>query len=295
MSPRLGSKETDDRNLNMPRPDEDDSQRGDHGTVLESVAEFRQNFEQAQATRQQIRSEPAVSREAGDDTVRFRPTQRPSVAVLKVLDDSGDEGETIRIRRPPFVIGRTDGDLLLPHDSQVSSRHAELVRRDEAAGGGWMLRDLGSTNGTFARVSTGALQPGQILLLGGRRYRFEFTPRASSTAREHGTAPWSAPNPGELAGGVAALVEISAAGDQRKFALHSGDNWIGRDGSRCGVVLDDPMVSPRHARLRQDASGRWTIENSKSLNGLWIQVVEVALGKGGYFQIGEQRFAFKIS
>ena len=43
-----------------------------------------------------------------------------------------------------LLIGRKTGDLVIP-DPLVSSRHAAIVPRD----GGWVLQDLGSTNGTM--------------------------------------------------------------------------------------------------------------------------------------------------
>jgi hypothetical protein len=70
-----------------------------------------------------------------------------------------------------LLIGR-DGscDLVLRHDT-VSRRHAELVRD----GGRWMLRDLGSTNGTWDgawRVREIEIDASSELHLGGVRVRF---------------------------------------------------------------------------------------------------------------------------
>jgi pSer/pThr/pTyr-binding forkhead associated (FHA) protein len=52
-----------------------------------------------------------------------------------------------------------------------------------------------------------------------------------------------------------------------------GLDWTGRPGelmvgrsSRCDVVLADPTVSRRHARLRF-RDGRWTLEDLDSMNG----------------------------
>jgi pSer/pThr/pTyr-binding forkhead associated (FHA) protein len=73
--------------------------------------------------------------------------------------------------------------------------------------------------------------------------------------------------------------------------LTSPDNVIGRDAAGCTVVLaDDPLVSPRHARLYRDAKGRWHLENCGSRNGTWLRVKKIALDGNGQFQLGEQRF-----
>ena len=74
----------------------------------------------------------------------------------------------------------------------------------------------------------------------------------------------------------------------------AGEYWIGRDPRQCSIVLDDRMLSPRHARLHRDAKGRWHIENAQSLNGLWLRITEIALERGGHFQCGEQRFQIKV-
>ena len=51
----------------------------------------------------------------------YRPTVRPPICVLTLFDDGKTEGEVVRIRSTRFVIGRSDGDLLLPHDEQISN------------------------------------------------------------------------------------------------------------------------------------------------------------------------------
>src|SRR5205814_838584 len=115
---------------------------------------------------------PTLPSVSGRETP-YRPTVRPPVALLTVCDDGQAEGELIRIRGARFVIGRADGDLLLPHDDQVSGRHVEIAR--ESAGGRhrWTVTDLGSTNGLFVRVRRTTLTHGIEILVGRGRFRFE--------------------------------------------------------------------------------------------------------------------------
>jgi hypothetical protein len=65
-----------------------------------------------------------------------------------------------------LVLGRSPGCQLVFDDDTVSRRHAEL-RFDE---GRWMLRDLGSSNGTWVngrRVMEAEVAPGDEVQLGG--------------------------------------------------------------------------------------------------------------------------------
>ena len=103
----------------------------------------------------------------------FRPTVRSPVAVLTVYDDGKLDGEVIRIRSPRFVIGRTEGDLKIPIDGRMSSRHVEITL--QAAGGvnRWVVTDLQSTHGMFVRVSRTVLADRAEFLVGNGRYRFD--------------------------------------------------------------------------------------------------------------------------
>src|SRR5438270_12807838 len=54
-------------------------------------------------------------------------------------------GKTIAIPRLPFVIGRDHSCHLRPASTLVSQQHCALVARGQTA----LVRDLGSTNGTY--------------------------------------------------------------------------------------------------------------------------------------------------
>jgi pSer/pThr/pTyr-binding forkhead associated (FHA) protein len=229
-----------------------------------------------------------------DDAQPFRPSLRPPMALLHVFDDDDNEGEVVRIRATPFVIGRLEGNFVVPHDGGMSGRHAEILRTPDGGQYRWSLRDLNSTNGTFVRAASSFLRHEQEIQLGGCSFRFELDrpaegpeePAPAATRKWHvGGAPQeSAPR----------LVELTPEGEGRHYRLTAPETWLGRDPRQCTVVLAHPTASPRHARIARDERGRWTIYNNKSLNGVWIRVKEMAISQGGQFQCGEQRFLLRI-
>src|SRR5438094_881285 len=87
------------------------------GTLIETDEDIRQALEAETATG------ATPPRAAAASANPYRPMQRPPVALLIVYDDGKTAGETIRVRTDRFVVGRTEGDLLLPHDALVSTRH----------------------------------------------------------------------------------------------------------------------------------------------------------------------------
>jgi pSer/pThr/pTyr-binding forkhead associated (FHA) protein len=263
------------------------------GTRLESAEEIRE------ATRA-VRT-PTLKEEApGAETLPYRPAHRPPTALLCVLDDGKLDGEWLRIRTAQFVIGRSEGDLIIPHDTIMSGRHAALSRQVEKGRHRWYLTDLQSTNGTYVRVSKAAVKHGQELLIGSRRYRFEGAadgPPPGEGGGGDGPAPrgtqgWDV----AAAGGVTpSLVELTARGEGQRFLLTRPENWVGRDATQCPVALaNDPAVSPRHCRLSRDARGRWFVENARSLNGTWVRLDRTPIDGTGQFQLGEQRFLLRV-
>ncbi|NDC54328.1 MAG: FHA domain-containing protein, partial [Planctomycetia bacterium] len=194
-----------------------------------------------------------------------RPILRPPLALLHVVDDGREDGETIRLRGEKLVIGRTAGDVTIPHDISMSTRHACLER---AAGGAWQLSDMGSAGGTFVRVLAARLHDGSCFQVGASRFRFEAA-----------------------SGGEARLVELLAEGDGTRHACSPLLTTLGRAGSGCDVGVADRFVSPLHAELRH-AAGGWRLEN-RGLNGLWVRIDgPVRLAVPSQFQCGEQRFVF---
>src|SRR5262245_16341085 len=73
------------------------------------------------------------------------------------------------------TLGRNPTNDFRVHDATVSSFHCEIVLSEDSV----LVRDLGSTNGTFIDnqpVREGNLQPGQILRLGSAELRLEPPP-----------------------------------------------------------------------------------------------------------------------
>jgi pSer/pThr/pTyr-binding forkhead associated (FHA) protein len=270
------------------------------GTVLESVEEVRALIRSLPASKEQASISAATSAAPEQDTTSFRPSLRPSMALLYVLDDGDDSGEILRVRASSFVIGRVEGNITIPHDGGISGRHAEISRRHENGEHHWYLKDLQSTNGTFVRAATVILSQDQEVLIGGGRFRFEVPAAPAESApmidsAANATRKWeSLLGSTTVTGLQPVLVDVSPGRPGRRFALREQEYWVGRDPSQSSIVVDDPMVNRRHARVYRDEKNRWIIANARSRNGLWARIQEVSLGRGGFFQCGEQRFFFKV-
>lgn len=276
-----------------------DGERQSSGTVLESAEEIRQAIQTARKlppSADECSSETVGESQASSTTQSFRPRNRPPMAVLCVRFDEEDTGQESAVFTSPFVIGRVEGNLVIDHDSEISGRHAELIRVFDNGRHYWQLHDLKSTNGTFVRAAVALLKDQQEILLGGRRYRFEIESEGSDPAKSHSPmtrkvqqAPsWPVQKP------LASLVEVGDTAQEKRFAVTADEHWIGPDSRLCSIVLDDPMVSPRHARLYRDKQNRWLLANAKSLNGVWLRINRIDLGNTAQFQLGEQRFSIRV-
>lgn len=274
----------------------------EQGTRLESEDDVRRVLQTLRAAASGRMPATNALAAAEDAPPLFRPTIRPPIAILTVCDDGTDDGELIRIRTDRFVIGRTEGDLIVPNDAQISSRHAELRQflvKDKYC---WSLVDLQSTNGTYVRVGQAVLEHGQEFFIGRTQFRFESQPAAESAApkppitSERGTRfrPLAVTGGQMSAGRPATLVELNSAGEGSRFCLESPETWVGKDASLCQIVMArDLLVNARHARIRYQDDGQWLLENNRSVNGIWLRIEQISFQGTCRFMLGEQRFVIR--
>lgn len=260
------------------------------GTRMESAEEIR-------AALQSRRESTTKETVEENDTLDFHPVRRPSMATLCLLDDGRREGEWVRLRRDETIIGRSEGDIIIAHDTEMSGRHLAITREtDKDHRGRWFLKDLGSRNGTFVRISKSILKQGHEILLGGKRYRFNAANAAAEiaapTGGRVGTRAFQSVQMDDL---IPSLVEVTPQGDGPRLFLKQQEHWIGRDPSLSSVVLaNDMLVSPRHAKIFRDGKGIWYLENAGSRNGTWLRVNRLPVETFSEFQVGEQRCLLRI-
>jgi pSer/pThr/pTyr-binding forkhead associated (FHA) protein len=91
---------------------------------------------------------------------------------LRQLTSAGTSRDMFHLTRSDLVLGREQGDIVFSDDEFMSRRHALLQFRNGSA----LLSDLGSSNGTFVRL-TGqhVLTPGEMIRLGDELLRFEIS------------------------------------------------------------------------------------------------------------------------
>ena len=100
------------------------------------------------------------------------PVDAPaSVAFLEHYPETGEGAHRLLLDHFPFCIGRNASAHYCINSRHVSKEHAQLVRN----GGIILIRDLGSTNGTFVngqRVQEAVLNHGDIVHVAHKEFRF---------------------------------------------------------------------------------------------------------------------------
>nr|WP_261341178.1 FHA domain-containing protein [Fimbriiglobus ruber] len=217
-----------------------------------------------------------------------------------VCDDGQPDGETVRLRTDRFVIGRTEGDLCIPHDGLISTRHVEISRQLVGGTYRWVVTDLQSTNGLYVRVTRTPLSDRGEIIVGRGRYRYDGPAPTGDGTVDHlpgdPTPTGSTVGWGNAPSGTAhaTLTELISGGIGNRVVLTGQEYWIGTDPTCAIRRPDDPFCESRHVRLYRNSKGGWTAEHPKTANGLWVKVDQVvADAKIFQFQIGEQRFRLR--
>ncbi len=92
--------------------------------------------------------------------------------IIQLLD-GGLRGAAFPLREGDNLLGRETGDITFPTDGFVSGRHAVLKARGERL----VVRDVGSSNGTFLRLTSAVfVDSGDQFLVGRELLRVELQP-----------------------------------------------------------------------------------------------------------------------
>jgi pSer/pThr/pTyr-binding forkhead associated (FHA) protein len=126
------------------------------------------------------------------------------------------ETNTLKLMDGVNSIGRHDDCLIRIRSSQVSRRHCEL----HLDMGKLIVRDLGSSNGTFVNgkrvLGQQALKPGDVLTVGGVTLKID---RAQEAAGAQAAPATTGPKPGDTAEVDAIAIEDDDLGLEEEFEI----------------------------------------------------------------------------
>jgi pSer/pThr/pTyr-binding forkhead associated (FHA) protein len=102
-----------------------------------------------------------------DGVARLGAPSKGYIGRIALVIGREEVGNAFPIPESGIQLGRERGDVLFPEDGYVSGLHCRLSWDGTALS----LIDLGSSNGTFVRISEGEFRSGDILLMGQQLFR----------------------------------------------------------------------------------------------------------------------------
>jgi pSer/pThr/pTyr-binding forkhead associated (FHA) protein len=115
-----------------------------------------------------IKFEPLVPQApAADGVERLGAPSKGYIGRIALVIGREETGNAFPIPESGVHLGRERGDILFPEDGYVSGLHCRLSWDGQKL----FLTDLGSSNGTFVRVSETDVRSGDVLLMGQQLFR----------------------------------------------------------------------------------------------------------------------------
>lgn len=202
------------------------------------------------------------------------------MARLKVRTESGNE--VVELTGSEVTIGRSPRNTVQIEDGAASRRHCRLDDRKS----GWVLVDLGSSNGTLlndVRLGENEEKPighGDVIRIGKATLEFEEEVELDlGDDEESGPSVW--------------LIHQSGDAMGNRIELAAGTMTFGRQ-PKCDVVLEETGVSGQHFEIRV-ADGSAVVKDLGSTNGTQVngaKIIEAPLSSGDTIQAATARFRF---
>ncbi len=222
-------------------------------------------------------AEPSAA-QAAKGAAKIPPEGKPAPDKPSLLVLRGSEKGWQFELSDKAVFGRNeDTDIVIRH-GEASGKHAEIFRHNDK----WLLRDLGSTNGTWcngAKVEEVWIHHGDCIEVAYNEFMFRAADRPS---------PPSGRKPPSLI--------VKTKGDVKEKRLRLAlELHVGRD-KRNQLCVDNPLVSAEHARIFTEGR-QFFIEDLGSTNGTWVKGQKISaktpLDHGDNVFIGESIITFK--
>jgi ABC-type multidrug transport system ATPase subunit/pSer/pThr/pTyr-binding forkhead associated (FHA) protein len=184
-------------------------------------------------------------------------TQSSNFKIIILNSQNPTASEEYQLVRREIIVGREDISDLTISSQGVSRKHAKLTRE----GDGYIIEDLGSSNGTFVnsqKVTTPrSLRSGDQIRLGKSvSLVYEATRESASeeAASVMATSIGEEPLSAQFDAGPPELLVAIAGEDPKTYTLTSQALTIGRaDGN--DIVVPSQIVSGNHARLEKTDGG----------------------------------------
>ena len=232
-------------------------------------------------------SQGAVAATKSRATMMFGGAVQAARAKLTLIRGDGEDGVSFTLAGTDHLAGRGECPISFPDDPFLSPTHANF----RYAGGQLSVRDEGSLNGVFVRITgTMRVEPGTALLIG--EQVLSVTPAVSieDVADQEGTyysasmmRPATMEIVQQLRGGASGWV----------YRPDRETVTVGREGNDINFP-DDPFISGRHAQV-QLAGGVLSVTDLGSRNGTFVRVTgEHVLKHGDYVFLGQQLLRVEI-
>lgn len=210
-------------------------------------------------------------------------------ARLVLVRPDGSDGGSHPLVEGVNLLGRGSGPLF-DADSYLSPVHVRIEIPSTRGEGLFSVRDAGSLNGVFLKISEEEqLVNGSVFRVGQELLRLDAIqpPRLG----EDGTEVMGAPNPG-FWGRLCLIIGRSADGkiqEGSSFPLYGDAVVLGRE--RGDILFsEDGYVSGTHARISY-RGGRIYLQDLASSNGTYLRLAgERIVSAGAFLLLGQQLF-----